>query len=87
MRQLAQAVLALQDGLGRGGRAGVQQLVGDHGSDGGLARGGHRPAVVLGLGALADAHGLSHLRDHGQDPCRQLLVAQVRQAEVLVLGG
>lgn len=84
--QLVHGALALQDGLGRERRAGVQQLVGDHGGHGGLARVGHRSAVVLGLGPLADPHCLSHLGDHGEDPCRQLLVAQVRQAEVLLLG-
>lgn len=85
-RQLVHGTFVLQDSFGGEGRARVEQLVGNHGSHGGLAWVGHHSTVVLDLGPLAGPDCLSHLGDHGEDTCRQLLMAQVRQAEVLLLG-
>ena len=89
MGQVAQAVFALQNGLCRQGGTSVQQLVGNHGSDcgHGWVGVGHGTAVVLGMKPLAGPHCLGHLRHHGQDACRELLVAEVRYAEVFLFGG
>lgn len=82
---LDDAVLVLQDGLGAQGCPRVEELVGDHGSDRGFARVGHRSTVILALGSLAGPHSLSHLRHHREDTCRKLLMAQVRQSKLLLL--
>lgn len=86
MGQLVHVIFVLQDSLSSQGCPCVKQLVGNHGSDCGLAWVGYSSTVILSLGSLADPDCLSYLRYHRQDACRQLLVAQVRQAELLLLG-
>lgn len=84
MRQLVQIIFILQDSLSCHGCPSIKQLVGNHGSDGGLAWIGHSSAIVPGLRSLAGSDCLGHLRHHGQNTCWQLLGADVRQAEVLL---
>lgn len=84
--QVAQAVVALQDGLCSQRGAGIQQLVGDHGSEGSLGWVGRGTAVVLGVRPLVGPYCLCHLGHHGQDPGRQLLMTQKRQTELVFLG-
>ncbi|KAG7244660.1 hypothetical protein INR49_029679 [Caranx melampygus] len=76
---------AITDSLSSQGCPCVKQLIGNHGSDCGFAWIGHSSTVVLGLGSLAGPDCLSHLWHHWQDTCRQLLVTQIRQPEVLLL--
>lgn len=85
MGKLVDVVFVLQYTLSSQGCPCIEQLVGNHGGDCHLARVGDSSAVVLGLGSLAGPDCLSHLWDHGQDTCRQLLVAQVRQTGLLLL--
>lgn len=84
MGQLVRVIFVLQDGLSSQRYPCIEQLIGNHGSDCGFAWVWHNSN--LGLGSLTDPNCLSHLGHHGQDTCRQLLVAEVRQTEVLLFG-
>lgn len=86
MWQLNHVIFILYDSLSSQRCPCVKQFVGNYGSDCGLSWIGYCSTIVLDQGSLADPDCLSHLRHHGQDTCRQLLVAQIWQAEVLFLG-
>lgn len=81
--EVSRGAAALQDGLGRGRGAPVEQLPRDHGRHRGLGGVGGCPAELFGVVSLIGSHGLCNLRDHGKNASRKLLMAEIRHPELI----
>lgn len=81
--EVSRGAAALQDGLGRGRGAPVEQLARDHGRHRGLGGVGRCPAELFGVVSLIGSHSLCNLGDHGKNASRKLLMAEIRHPELI----